>query len=178
MSNMSSTDNIAKTNKSQDLKGLGFLAIKALFVLVLASFLMIVYKGQDAKDIDLKVVNDALKSDSSFTQVMKDQNERDLMQFIGLNANDYEQVYYYRNTEALAVEEFLVVKTKDPSMTSSVEAAVNKRIESQIKAYDSYGPAQVRMLKGAAVKSVGRYVIYCTSSDADKYEEVVLDAIQ
>lgn len=167
-----------KEIKSRDPKGHRFLLYKILFIAVLGAFLVIVYRGADAKDIDLAEVDKLLMSDADFTAIMKEQNERELMQFIGINSNDYDQVLYYRNTEALAVEEILIVKASDASALSGVEDAVQRRIDSQIKAYDSYGPEQVKMLKNAAVEKRGKYYIYCTADKAAKYEEVVLHAIQ
>lgn len=172
------TEEMNNIKKSRDPKGLGFFLLKILFIAVLAGFLFVVYKGAEDEDVDLAEIDAALKADTEFTAVLKDQSDRDLMQFIGLNAADYEQVLYYRNTQALAVDEVLVVKAKEGTSVDGVETAVRKRIESQITAYSGYAPEQVKMLKNAAVKKVGNYVIYCTADKADKYKEVVLDAIQ
>ncbi len=163
---------------SRDQSGLGFLLLKILFVAILGTFLFFVYHSADAKDVDLTSVEAELKSKTQMTSIMRVQTDRDLMQFIGLTASDYEQVIYYRNTQALAVDELLIIKAKDQGQLAGASDAVQKRIDSQITAYDSYGPEQVKLLKNASVKTVGEYLIYCTAEDSDKYEEVVLNAIQ
>ncbi len=178
---MSKTENAIVKNiyrKCRDPKGLGFLLSKILFVAVLGAFLFFVYSADEAKDVNLDDVRQAVTAETDMTSIMRRASERDLMQFLGLNVSDYDQVIYYRNPEALAVDEFLVVKAKNESQLAGVEDAVRSRIDSQIKAYSGYGPEQVKLLKSAALKKVGKYYIYCTAPKADEYKEVVLNAVQ
>ncbi len=157
---------------------LGSLLCKILFIAILAGFLVFVYSRASAKDVDLEKVETKLTETTDIMTLMTEASDRDLMQFIGLDASSYEQVIYYRNTTALAVDELLIVKAKDESQLSDVEDAVNARIKSQIKAYDSYGPAQVKQLKNALQLEKGNYYFYCTGDSANKYEEVLLNAVQ
>ena len=99
------------------------------------------------------------------------------MQFIGLDANNYEAVLYYKSKEALSVDEVLVIKVKNKSDVKAVKDAVEQRITSQIEAFDNYGPEQVKELKNAIVTSRGEYVFYGVAKDPDKYEEVLLSVI-
>ena len=161
-----------------DTQDFGALLCKILFIAVLAGFLVFVYSRASAKDVDLEKVETKLTETTDIMTLMTEASDRDLMQFIGLDASSYEQVIYYRNTTALAVEELLIVKAKDESQLSDVEDAVNARIKSQIKAYDSYGPAQVKQLKNALQLEKGKYYFYCTGDNANKYEEVLLNAVQ
>ena len=167
----------AKTSNG-DTHALGSLLCKVLFIAVLAGFLVFVYSRASAKDVDLEKVETKLTETTDIMTLMTEASDRDLMQFIGIDASSYEQVIYYRNTTALAVEELLIVKAKDESQLSDVEDAVNARIKSQIKAYDSYGPAQVKQLKNALQLEKGNYYFYCTGDSANKYEEVLLNAVQ
>lgn len=162
----------------RDPKGLGFLLIKIIFAAVLVFFLVSVYSGGDSKDVNLDDIRSQLKSETDITKLMHESSDRDLMQFIGINAADYEQVLYFRNTKALAVDELLLVKAKDESQLAAVEDAVSARIDSQITAYSGYGPEQVKLLENAVVKRVGKYYIYCTAPNADEYREVILNAVQ
>ena len=169
----------AKTsNGNGDTHALGSLLCKVLFIAVLAGFLVFVYSRASAKDVDLEKVETKLTETTDIMTLMTEASDRDLMQFIGLDASSYDQVIYYRNTTALAVDELLIVKAKDESQLSDVEDAVNARIKSQIKAYDSYGPAQVKQLKNALQLEKGNYYFYCTGDSANKYEEVLLNAVQ
>lgn len=157
---------------------LGALLMKLVFIAILAAFLVFVYSRASAKDVNLEDVEAQLIGTTDIATLMTESSDRDLMQFMGLDATSYEQVIYYRNTTALAVEELLIVKAKDESQLSGVEDAVNSRIKSQIKAYDSYGPAQVKQLKNALLLKKGNYYFYCTGDNANKYEEVLLNAVQ
>ncbi|MBQ0041486.1 MAG: DUF4358 domain-containing protein [Clostridiales bacterium] len=152
--------------------------IKIAFIVILAAFLFVIFSAANAKDIDLKTVSDSLKKDTDITTVMKKMDDRDLMRFMGLNSNDYSQVVYYRNTTALAVDELLIVKTDDAEDINAVAEAVDTRIDSQLKVYESYGPEQCALLKNAVQTKKGDYYFYCTAKNADIYEEVLLDAIQ
>ncbi len=169
--------NVNETRR-RDSESLAFLVVKIIFVLVLTAFLYFVYYGDEAKDIDLAEFETTLTSETEIKALMKKADDRDLMQFIGLNAADYDQLIYYRNTKALAVEELLIVKVGNQAQLSGVEEAVQKRIESQITAYSGYGLEQVAMLENAALKKIGNYYFYCTAADADKYKEVFLNALQ
>lgn len=152
--------------------------IKIVFIVILAAFLYVVFSAANTKDIDLSEVNTALKKDTNITSIMKKMDNRDLMQFMGLNANDFSQVIYYRNTTALAVDELLIVKADDDADLDAVEEAVNTRISSQLKVYESYGPKQCALLNNAVQTEKGTYYCYCTAENAELYEEVLLDAIQ
>ena len=127
--------------------------LKCALLVVLFAFLAIVYSRENAKDVSMDKIEAQLIKKTNIEKLQK-QKPRDLVQFIGLDANNYEAVLYY--------------KSKD---------AVEKRITSQIEAFDNYGPEQVKELKNAIVTSRGKYVFYGVAKDPDKYEEVLLSVI-
>lgn len=152
--------------------------IKIAFIVILAAFLFVIFSAANAKDVDLDKVSTSLKKNTDITTVMKKMDDRDLMQFMTLDVNDFSQVVYYRNTTALAVDELLIVKARDNDGLDKAAEAVDARIASQIKVYESYGPEQCALLKNAVQTKKGKYYFYCTAEKADVYEEVLLDAIQ
>ena len=154
------------------------LGIKALFVVVLIGFLALIYRGSNTSDVDLGEVLDSLNSKAGLSSEMEAATDRDLRQFIGINADDYKQVIYYRNTRELAVEELLIVKTAHGVPLDAVDEAVTARVKGQLKTYASYGPSQVKQLKNSISSEIGDYYFYCTSDNADRYEEVLRNAIQ
>lgn len=164
--------------KDQFLKKHGSLLLKIAFIAVLAVFLVFVYSRANAKDVDLNKIEQVLIEKTDIATKMNKASDRDLMQFMGIDASKYEQVLYYRNNAALAVDEFLVVKAKSGDELGEVEEAVNARIKSQIKVYDSYGPEQVKLLKSAVQTKKGMYYIYCVAEKAGEYEEVLVNAVQ
>lgn len=153
-------------------------SIRIAFIVILAVFVFLIFTASNARNVDLATVETTLKSDTDITTVMRKMGDRELMQFTGLNANDYEQVLYYRNTAALAVDELLIVKLSNAEDINGVEEAVEARVATQLKYYDSYGPEQCALLKDAVQTKKGNYFCYCVAENADQYEEVLLDAIQ
>ena len=141
--------------------------LKCALLVVLFAFLAIVYSRENAKDVSMDKIE---------AQLIKKTNIEKL-QFIGLDANNYEAVLYYKSKEALSVDEVLVIKVKNKSDVKAVKDAVEKRITSQIEAFDNYGPEQVKELKNAIVTSRGKYVFYGVAKDPDKYEELLLSVI-
>lgn len=152
--------------------------IKIASIAILAAFIFVVFSANNVKDVDLSEVNKALKKNTDITSVMKKMSNRDLMHFINIDANDYDQVLYYRNTTALAVDELLIVKSNNNDSLDAAATAVEERIDSQLKVYDSYGPEQCALLNNAIKVKKGKYYYYCTAENAEKYEEVLLDVIQ
>ena len=141
--------------------------LKCALLVVLFAFLAIVYSRENAKDVSMDKIEAQLIKKTNIEKLQK-QKPRDLVQFIGLDANNY---------EAVSVDEVLVIKVKNKSDVKAVKDAVEKRITSQIEAFDNYGPEQVKELKNAIVTSRGKYVFYGVAKDPDKYEEVLLSVI-
>ena len=146
--------------------------LKCALLVVLFAFLAIVYSRENAKDVSMDKIEAQLIKKTNIEKLQK-QKPRDLVQFIGL----YEAVLYYKSKEALSVDEVLVIKVRNKSDVKAVKDAVEKRITSQIEAFDNYGPEQVKELKNAIVTSRGKYVFYGVAKDPDKYEEVLLSVI-
>ncbi|SFE07533.1 protein of unknown function [Peptostreptococcaceae bacterium pGA-8] len=149
---------------------------KTIFLVILFAFLAFVYNSGNAKDISLKSVEKSLVANEQI-QVMEKCNDRQLNQFIKLSASSFSEVLYYKNQEALRVDELLIVKLKDKSQTQIVNDAIDERIASQIKIFDGYGPEQVAQLKNAKIFNKGNYVFFCVSKKPDKVAEVFKNAI-
>ena len=143
---------------------------------MLLAFLAVVYNHENAKDVPMKQIEAQLIKKTEIDKLGK-QKSRDLVQFIGLDANNYDSFLYYKSKEALSVDEVLIIKVRNKSDIKAVQDAIEKRINSQIEAFDNYGPEQVRELKNAIITSRGRYVFYGVAKDPDKYEEVLLSVI-
>lgn len=121
-------------------------------------------------------IEDQLKSKTDITSMQRC-NNRQLMQFMGLDYTNYNGYIYYKSKEALGVDEILIVKVKQRSDLTSVQESVESRIDSQISTFESYGPTQVSLLKNAIVYKKGKYLFYCVAKNPDKYEGVFRHAI-
>lgn len=155
----------------------GALVIKIVLVAALLLFLFFVYRGNSAKDVPVKDIESALVKQTNIEKIMEPCGDRDLLQFMGLDYRDYDSYVYYKTSEALGVDELLIVKVKNRSDLTGVEDAVDKRVSSQITKFDSYGPSQVRELNNAIIEKKGKYLFYCTAKSPEKYEEVFRNAI-
>ena len=152
------------------------LFIKAAFVCVLFAFLACVYLMNDAKDVPMALIEDKLLQETDLGD-MKKCNTRELLEFVGLDYSDYDEVLYYKSKVALDVTELVIVKAKDKKDLLAVQDAVEKRVASQINTYRDYGPEQVSQLKNAVIAKQGNYLFYCVASDPEKYEEVFRHAV-
>ena len=149
---------------------------KMALVLVLIIFLAIVYNMNNAKDVPLKDIESELKEKTDIKDLKKC-NTRELLEFIGIDYSNYDEVIYYKSGIALDVKEILIVKAKEKSDLDAVEDAVETRINDQINTYRDYGPKQVAELKNAVVIKRGKYLFYAVSPKPEKYEEVFAHAV-
>ncbi len=152
------------------------MAKKAFFIVVLAVFLAFVYTGQNAGDVPMEEIEKQLVEQTELTEMQKCGN-RTLMQFYGLDYEQFDSYIYYKSDKALSVEELLIVKAKDKADLASVKEAAESRIQSQIKTYEGYGPKQVAMLKNAIVTLRGSYLFCCIADAPETYKEVFADVI-
>lgn len=149
---------------------------KTIFVVILAGFLALVYANGNAKDVPMKDIENLLKKNTTIEKMAKCSN-RDLMQFIGLDYEQFDSHIYFKGKEALSVEEVLIVKANSKEDLSTVKDKVEERIASQTTAFEGYGPTQVAMLDDAIVTTKGNYLFFCVSKNPDVFEEVFKDAI-
>lgn len=149
---------------------------KVSFVLILVLFLGFVYADQTAKNVPMEKIDKAVEAKIPENSMEKC-NDRDLAHFIGLNHSDLDGYIYYKGTQALSVDEVLIVKTKNKEQKNQVKDAVEKRIKSEKKTFEGYGPEQVSLLRNAIVKTKGNYVFFSVGKNSDKIEEAFKDVI-
>ncbi|MBQ6582360.1 MAG: DUF4358 domain-containing protein [Mogibacterium sp.] len=168
-----------ESRKAQSQSNIGRFAanlFKLVLIGVLAAFLVLVYGRADAKDADIAEINAALQEQTEITS-LQECSARDLLQFLGIDANNYDSFLYYKSGEALGVEEVLILKARNKDELPAARNAVQDRIDSQIRAYEGYGPEQVKMLGSAVVILRGSFLFYCTAPDTEPYEEVFRNAV-
>lgn len=149
---------------------------KAIFVIILAAFLIGVYADGSAKDIPMKDIEKQLIKNTDINKMEKCSN-RDLMHFFNLDYEQYDSHIYYKGKEALSVDEILIIKAYHKDDLNAVKDAVEKRIDSQTATFEGYGPQQVALLKNSIVITKGKYLFYGTGKNADTIKEVFTDAV-
>ena len=150
---------------------------KAVFVLILIAFLIIVYIRQDADDVPMLEVETSILTETDIASDMRKCSDLDLSHFMGISASDTVEYIYYKSTDALSVDELLIIKTGGHNELAPFRDAVDDRIDSQIRTFESYGPDQVAALKSALIVEKGPYILYYVGPEQDKVEEVFTHAI-
>jgi hypothetical protein len=151
--------------------------VRIFLIGVLALFLWGIYSSSRALDVSMDSIREALIQNTDI-QEMEGCNNRKLLQFLNINYQNYDSYTYWKSTASLGVDEVLVVKVRDTSDLDDVKDAVESRVKSQEKVFESYGPDQMKLLGNAVIETRGKYLFYCVSNDATKYEEVFRDAVQ
>ena len=72
----------------------------------------------------------------------------------------------------------MIVKASDRNKLNNLRDSVDKRIQSQLKIFEGYGPKQVAALKNALIIQKGTYLLYYVGDDGQKIEEVFRNAVQ
>lgn len=151
--------------------------VRLLLILTLVAFLRGVYTSADAADVSMESIRTAMLEKTKISS-LQECHERKLLQFMGINYQNYDSYIYYKSKESLGVDEVLVVKVKNTSDLEGLKDAVESRIKSQEKVFDGYGTEQMKLLKNGIVETKGKYLFYCVSEDSAQYEEVFRDAVQ
>ncbi len=151
--------------------------VRLLLILTLVAFLRGVYTSADAADVSMESIRTAMLENTKISS-LQECHERKLLQFMGINYQNYDSYIYYKSKESLGVDEVLVVKVKNTSDMEGLKDAVESRIKSQEKVFDGYGTEQMKLLKNGIVETKGKYLFYCVSEDSAQYEEVFRDAVQ
>lgn len=149
---------------------------KIVFIVILLALLFYVYSDQNAKNVSIDKIKEALIGDEAVA-AMEEGTAKDVMHYFGIDVNSYEGVIYYKGTEALSVDELLIVKSSSRDAVAPVRDAIDQRVESQIKTFEGYGPEQVALLNDHIVFQKGNYIFYCTSDHSGRISEEFRDAI-
>ena len=118
-----------------------FSYIKIALVVLLLLFIVIDVKrdAESHSDINTVAAQVAKAADvgkESYAQ------ERMIKRFYSLNPKEYEGAVLYAPKDNMDVNEIFIVKLKDKSQSETVEEAVQKRLETQLKSFEGYGAEQ------------------------------------
>ena len=164
------------TSPGSGFRAIGAAIVKAAFVALLAVFLVAVYRYVDAKDVSLDVMREWLTAETDLSS-MEACDERQLRQFIGVEPSEYVDFIYYKGSEALSVDELLIIKVEDKSTLDGIMDRVERRVNTQIGDFESYGPELVRRLEDAVLIRRGIFLFFCVADDQSIYEEVFRDFV-
>jgi hypothetical protein len=150
---------------------------KLIFLLILVAFLGIAYRIQSSKDVPVESIEKSIAKELK-SQKLNKCVDQDLVHFIEIDPSSTKGYIYYKSPEALSVDELLIVKASDRNKLNNLRDSVDKRIQSQLKIFEGYGPKQVAALKNALIIQKGTYLLYYVGDDGQKIEEVFRNAVQ
>lgn len=138
-----------------------------IFLSALALMTLAACGGSSSQaDFDPSELADALRDSGCFTDLLSEMDEATALELYGIDPESVERCKVYLGTGATA-EEIAVVECTDKDAASAAAEAFDKRVESQIKAYENYVPSELTKLDKAIVRSSGNYAVYVTAADAD-----------
>lgn len=153
-----------------------FSYIKIALVVLLLLFIVIDVKrdAESHSDINTVAAQVAKAADvgkESYAQ------ERMIKRFYSLNPKEYEGTVLYAPKDNMDVNEIFIVKLKDKSQSETVEEAVQKRLETQLKSFEGYGAEQTALLKSHVLEIRGNYVFYMVGEKANDAKKAFLDSL-
>ena len=126
---------------------------------------------------EIEDVFEEVKAKISMDNMLEGDNQM-IKRLYGLNPEDYEGcVLYYPETN-MDAQELFIVKLADVSQQKDVEAAVEKRIETQKKTFDGYGIEQYALLTDNSVVEVrGNYILFIVNQNSESAKSAFSDAL-
>lgn len=150
--------------------------IKIALTVLLVVFIL-VDAGKDASsNADIKEVSAQTAKAAKLTEETPAGN-RLVKRFYGLNPEDYEGVVLYAPKDNMDVNEMLIVKLKDKSQSKTVEAAIQERLDTQLKSFEGYGAEQTALLKAHKLKVKGNYIFYMVGDRAAAAQKAFLKSL-
>ena len=100
-----------------------------------------------------------------------------MKRFLSLNPEDYENIIYYKDIDALKSREFVIVKFKNSKQASYFKLNIENRIENQINVFDGYAQDQADLLKEAVIDIQSNYALYVVLENAKEVDNAFLLAL-
>lgn len=163
-----------KKKRRKDLSGI---IVKVCFAAFLAVYLGILCMQGYAKDVSVEGIRKEFESEKLLDGI-EEMKDKDLRRYYGIESKDCEGYFYYKAESPMAVDELLVLKTKNAQDAGRFEEAVNNRLDSQIESFEGYGVTQTAQLEKAYAQSEGIYVIYMAGDQADDWKSAFESAIK
>lgn len=150
--------------------------IKIVLIVLLFLFIFVDVGSKKTSEADIQSVVEEVARTAG-TQEVPVAEERMVKRFYGLNPKDYEGVVLYAPQDNMDVHEIFLVKLKDVSQEEAVEAAIEKRLDTQLKSFEGYGIEQTALLKKHVLDVQGNYIFYMVGEKATATHKAFLDSL-
>ena len=143
-------------------------------LLVLSAAVMLTACGSRKKEVsvDVQKLADDLNSQTVTSDTLSATAADMIPSIYYLDADAVASAAAYMSGGATA-SEIAVIESKDASHTKTVEEKLKSRVSSQSDLYASYNADEVSRLKGAIIKSAGRYTVLAVCDDTAKANELL-----
>ncbi|TDQ33770.1 DUF4358 domain-containing protein [Aureibacillus halotolerans] len=94
-----------------------------------------------------------------------------LQKIYDIEANDIEDFVVYTALSNVKADELAIIKVNDGSKTDTMMAHIQQRIEEQKVKFSGYRPEELYLVENHVLKSVGPFVFFAVSEDADLKEQ-------
>ena len=152
------------------------LIIKSTMVILLAVYLILLYRADYAKDVSMDTIAQSMEKYDAITQLGQEDRVQ-LKRCYQINDTDTDGYFFYKSASPMAVEEAFIVKAKDKSQAESFLTAAQDHLSSQKNIFGGYGTDQMALLNKAEVGSKGNYVYYFCGEDASSWRQAFLSLI-
>ncbi len=93
--------------------------------------------------------------------------------FADLDTSTLTDASYYMCASGAYPDEIAVFKFNSSEMAEAGKSAVEARMQSQVKTYESYSPDEMYKLDNAVIEVNGSYIYYLVTSDNVKANDIV-----
>lgn len=124
--------------------------------------------------IDVAAVADKLKNEITYKDTLTELTSDMIAKLFGLTADtDYTAGKVYVGSGGATAEEIACFEAKDSTGASKIKETLDKRVESQKKAFENYQPKEMDKLNSPVITVKGNYVMMCISDDNSKAQEII-----
>lgn len=145
-----------------------------LLIAVVAVAMLLTACGNPQKDIDAEKAAAEIVAAISFEDKLELIDDDIAEAVYGFDDENVEESATYIGSGATA-EEVTVVEFE--KLTDADKALFEKRIQAQIKSYETYIPAEIERLKNAVVIYSGNVAVLCVSADSNEAKKVIENLI-
>ncbi len=150
--------------------------IKAILVVFLVVYLVILCFSDSAKDLPMDTISKTMTTKADLSGI-NECGKTELMRFYGLEEGSTEGFFFYKADSPMSVEEILIVKSSSKSKAALILEQAQAHLDSQKNTFEGYGTDQMAQLNEAIVESKGIYTYYMCGPHAASWREVFLSII-
>jgi len=101
-----------------------------------------------------------------------DELSKSMIEGYQINPEDVEEGILKFAMINLDARELIILKAKDESKLPELQAALEKRVETQLLAFENYVPKNYEMVQNHLLKTKGNYIILAIGEDVEKIDEI------